>query len=172
MYKWSKVSTRILGAARIALILMLTTGLSVGQQPITITSPANGTLVPPGQTITLQVATAPGASFLAVQVVGEDIGIAPPLTPPPYSVNLTVPSNVIGPRNLTALGITAPENGIFSPSVLIDSETDAIATALHLNISQIAFQRTGQQMPLNVTAAFADGPSLDITKSSLLNYGS
>ena len=172
MYKWSKVSTRILGAARIALILMLTTGLSVGQQPITITSPANGTLVPPGQTITIQVATAPGASFLAVQVVGQDIGIAPPLTAPPYSFNLTVPSNVIGPRNLTALGITAPENGIFSPSVLIDSETDAIATALHLNISQIAFQRTGQQMPLNVTAAFADGTSLDITKSSLLNYGS
>jgi len=172
MYKWTKVSRRILRAAQIALILMLTTGLSVGQQPITIMSPANGTLVTPGQTITIQVATAPGTSFLAVQVVGQDIGFAPPLTAPPYSFNLTIPSNVIGPRNLTALGITSPENGIFSPSVLIDSETEAIATALHLNISQLAFQRTGQRMPLNVTATFADGTSLDITKSSRISYSS
>jgi hypothetical protein len=170
MNKWSKLSSRIFRAAQIAAILMLTSGLTLGQQAITITTPTNGTLVTPGQTITIQVATATGASFIAVQVVGEDIGFAPPLTAPPYSFTLTVPSNVIGPRNLTALGITSPENGIFSPSVVVDSETDAVATALHLNISQIAFQRTGQQMPLNVTATFTDGTSLDITKSSLISY--
>jgi hypothetical protein len=172
MNKWSKLSSRIFRASQIAAILILTSGLLLGQQAITITSPTNGTLVTPGQTITIQVATATGASFIAVQVVGEDIGFAPPLTAPPYSFTLTVPSNVIGPRNLTALGVTSPENGIFSPSVVIDSETDAVATALHLNISQIAFQRTGQQMPLNVTATFTDGTSLDITKSSLISYSS
>jgi hypothetical protein len=172
MNKWSKVSRAIFRAAQIAVILMLTSGLILGQQAITITSPTNGTIVTPGQTITIQVATATGTPFVAVQVVGEDIGFAPPLTTPPYSFTLTVPSNVIGPRNLTALGITSPENGIFSPSVVIDSETNATATALHLNISQIAFQRTGQQMPLNVTATFADGTNLDITKSSLISYGS
>jgi hypothetical protein len=170
MNNWSKFSRQVLRGAQISIILMLASGLTLGQQAITITSPTNGTRVSPGQTITIQVATATGASFIAVQVVGEDIGIAPPLTSPPYSFTLTVPSNVVGPRNLTALGITSPENGIFSPSVVIDSETDAIATALHLNISQIAFQRTGQQMPLNVTATFADGTSLDITNSSLISY--
>jgi len=168
----SKVSSRIFRAAQVSVILMLTSGLSLGQQTITITSPTNGTRVTPGQTITIQVSTASGASFIAVQVVGEDIGFAPPLTAPPYSFTLTVPSNVVGPRNLTALGITSPENGVFSPSVVIDSETDAIATALHLNISQIFFQRSGQQMPLNVTATFTDGTSLDITKSSLISYSS
>ncbi|HWY05243.1 MAG TPA: dockerin type I domain-containing protein [Candidatus Acidoferrales bacterium] len=168
----SKVSSRIFRAAQVSVILMLTSGLSLGQQTITITSPTNGTRVTPGQTITIQVSTASGASFIAVQVVGEDIGFAPPLTAPPYSFTLTVPSNVVGPRNLTALGITSPENGVFSPSVVIDSETDAIATALHLNISRIFFQRSGQQMPLNVTATFTDGTSLDITKSSLISYSS
>jgi hypothetical protein len=172
MNHWSKRSSRILKATQIAVILMLTSGLMLGQQSITITGPTDGTRVTPGQTITIQVATAPGASFIAVQVVGEDIGFAPPLTAPPYLFTLTVPSNVIGPRNLTALGITSPENGVFSPSVVIDSETDATATALHLNISQIAFQRTGQQMPLNVTATFTDGTSLDITRSSLISYSS
>jgi hypothetical protein len=166
----SKVFCRILRAAQIAVILMLTSGLSLGQQAITITTPTAGTRVTPGQTITIQVATATGAAFIAVEVVGEDIGFAPPLTAPPYSFTLTVPPNVIGPRNLTALGITSPENGIFSPSVVIDSETEAVATALHLNIGQISFQRSGQQMPLDVTATFTDGTSLDITKSSLISY--
>jgi hypothetical protein len=162
----------ILKAAPILAIMMLTSGLTLGDSPITITSPITGAKVSPGQTIAIQVSVGAGTSFTAVQVVGKDIGFAPPLSAPPYSFSLTIPSNVIGLETLTALGITSPENGIFSPDVVIDSETLANATALYLNISQISFQRSGQQMPLNVTGTFDDGSSLNITKSSLISYNS
>jgi hypothetical protein len=104
--------------------------------------------------------------------MGENMGFAPPVSAPPYSFTLTVPSDVICPRKLTALGITSPENGIFSSPVVIDSETAATATALSLNIGKISFRRAGQQMHLNVTGSFDDGTSLDVTASSLISYGS
>lgn len=172
MNNWRKISRGIFRAAPLLAMVMLTSGVTLGDPPITITSPANGTKVAPGDTLTIQVSTAPGTSFLAVQVMGENMGFAPPVSAPPYSFTLTVPSDVIGPRNLTALGITSPENGVFSSPVVIDSETAATATALHLNISQISFQRSGQQMALNVTSSFDDGTNLDITKSSLIAYSS
>jgi|ERR1700730_1531756 len=172
MNDWSKISRGIYRAAPILAMVILTSGVTLGDPPITITSPTNGTKVTPGETLTIQVSTAPGTSFLAVQVIGENMGFAPPVSAPPYTCTLTVPSDVIGSRKLTALGLTSPGNGVFSPSVTIDSETAATATALFLNISQISFQRLGQQMPLNVTGSFDDGSSLDITGSSLISYNS
>jgi hypothetical protein len=150
-------------------IFLLGPGNLFGQQSLIISAPTSGTKVVPGQTITIQVSAA-GASFAAVQVIGEDIGVTAPQGGPPYSFTLTIPSDVIGQKSITALGIVALENGVFSPSVMVDSETTANATALNVNYSQIRFRYPGQQMPLDVTGAFDDGSNLDVTRSSFVSY--
>lgn len=158
------------GVAFALLCIVVFIGRAFGQQSLTVTSPANGARVVPGQAITVQVSTAPNTSFTAVQVIGEDIGVTAPQISAPYTFTLTIPTNVVGQKNLTALGILSRENGVFSPTVMIDSETTANATGLNLNLSQINFQHPGQQLSLDVIGTFDDGSNLDITRSSIISY--
>jgi len=108
--------------------MVLVTSPALAQQAITITSPTEGTKVAPGQTFTVQVAT--NAVFKTVQVIAEEMTITPPVTSPPYLFSVTAPSNLIGQKMVTALGVASPEHGVFSPSVTIDLETDARVTSL------------------------------------------
>jgi len=79
-------------------------------QTLQITSPADGTVVSPGQVVTVTVAASPASAFQAVVLVGGDaIGFSQVLSAPPYQFSLQIPAGT-RPRRypLTAEGMTAP----------------------------------------------------------------
>ncbi|MBI4489692.1 MAG: DUF11 domain-containing protein [Deltaproteobacteria bacterium] len=137
-----------------------------------IVSPADGAVVAPGQTITVVVEVAPGSPFTHIGVIGENIGFSEPKTTPPFDFSLTIPNNLIGQKMLTAVGIISPGDGLFSQSVTVNIETAATLKDLKISLRQIDFRFAGAQSALNVTGIFADGTSLNITKSAGTTYSS
>ena len=158
------------------LILMLLSTLSahtVNAQPrLQITSPVDGSVFEPGQSITVNVSVDPSASFTSVGIVVEDVGFGPAAirTAPPYSFVLTLPDGVAGPKAITAFGMTAGGAGAFSTSITINIETGATLTALNVSPARLSFASAGDQIPITVDGIFADGSTLDITRSSRIAY--
>jgi hypothetical protein len=137
---------------------------------ITITTPASGSVVTPGQTLQVSVNVSAGSQFNAIQVIGEDIGITPPKQTPPYSFALTIPNDIIGPKNITALGIIGQDNGVFSQPVIVDVEIPTPLANLDITPSQISFTFVGNQATLTVFGTFADGTQANIRHSSNTSY--
>ncbi|MFQ5846142.1 MAG: Ig-like domain-containing protein [Candidatus Methylomirabilales bacterium] len=125
-----------------------------------------------GQTITVVVQVAEGASFAAIQIIGEDLGISRPKFAPPYEFPVQIPVDLIGTKKISALGRTGREGGIFSKAVTIDIETSAKLTALRVSPGRIFLRRLGSQIPLIVTGTFDDGTAKDITESSRTRFSS
>jgi hypothetical protein len=67
----------------------------LAQPTLQITSPATGTVVRPGQTLTVKV-TGSGAVFTQVGLLPEDPLIVSPevLTAPPYEFTITIPMSI------------------------------------------------------------------------------
>jgi len=155
--------------AGLAVLLALGCCSLAGAQEVTITSPASGTVYTPGSTINV-TATVTGISVIGVKVAAQDIGVSAYQFTAPYSLSLTVPSDIVGPRNLFAVGLIANETAIFSPSVTVDIEPSSLPTAINFQQSLVAFGYVGQQQRVGVTATFADGSTLDATESTQLSF--
>lgn len=139
---------------------------------IRIVSPADGTIIRPGEAITVSVEVAAGSSFTHVGVIAENIGFSPAKSSPPFDFSFVIPNNLVGPKKLTALGIIRPGEGLFSRSVTINIEPAAALSALKVSFTRINFKYPGQQLPLHVDGVFTDGKVLDITKSSQTTFSS
>src|SRR6266550_6341404 len=98
----------------------------MGQTNPQIISPANGTIVAPGQTVSVAVSAA-GVSFTSVGIVTQDIGFGPTAitTKAPYVFQVTIPNNIIGSKTITAFGTTGSGAVEFSSPIAIDVETQA-----------------------------------------------
>lgn len=137
---------------------------------ITITAPATGSVVVPGQTLRVSVSVASGSKFSAIQIIGEDIGISPPMESPPFSFVFTIPNEVIGPRKITALGISGPNKGAFSQPVVVDVERNTPLAGLNVSPSRIDFDFVGDQVNFSVLGQFSDGSQSDIAQSSKTTF--
>jgi hypothetical protein len=140
-----------------------------------ITAPADGTVVAPGETLTVTVAVDPGSRYRDVRVVGELIGLsglAQAVPAPPYQFTFTMPADGIGPHRLTAVGAIGPGRADFSAPVTIDLETPAVITRLSANRARVSFEYPGQQIPLVVTGTTEAGATLDLSHSSRTRYRS
>lgn len=144
-----------------------------------ISSPASGTVVNPGQTITVTVDSPANATFQTVAVIGPDpIGGAGPANSVPAQFSLTIPTTVNSLMNysLTAVGVTPSSNQLAqSDPILIDVERPDMPTA----ISQVdhktpglIFRAIGQQLPILLLATFSDGSMIEVTRSSYVAYSS
>src|SRR2546426_5872702 len=147
-------------------------GADAQESGLQIVSPAPGTMVAPGETISVVVSVDARKRFRLVRVVGENLGITPFQTVPPAAFSLTIPANVIGTKEIRALGITGPETGAFSDPVSIDVETSATLSTLQVNLLDVEFDELDQQFPLIVTGSFTDGTTLNITRSTRTTYQS
>jgi hypothetical protein len=140
----------------------------VNAQQVIITSPANGSTYSPGATINVTASVT--GPVLGVKVGAEDMGMSAYQFTAPYSLSLTVPSGVVGPRNLIAVGLIANETAVFSPPVSVDIEPSTPPTAINFQQSLVAFGYVGQQQKVGVTATFAHGSTLDVTTSTLISF--
>src|SRR6266851_4875892 len=159
-----------------ALLFLPLLALAQGTQPqLQITSPSDGTLIAPGQTITIVATLSQGTSFaVGVVIVGEDpLGTSGLLTNAPYQFSLTIPNNSRpGGYQIVALGCTTPGVIVASSPVTIDVERPGAPVQLLAEPSQIQFESQGQQVPVRVTAKFSDGTMADVTRSSNITFSS
>jgi hypothetical protein len=137
-----------------------------------ITSPADGTVVLEGSTLTVTVSVDPGSNYIAVEVLGENIGFSQDVTSPPFQFTLTMPIDQIGPHQITAVGIIGPGQADFSVPLTVDLETPANIPKLSVSPSQVNFHYPGQQIPLVVTGTTDGGMFLNLSDSSQTSYQS
>jgi hypothetical protein len=153
-------------------VLICTAQLSLAQ--LQITSPADGAVVNPGQTLSVTVTSSGNATFTNVGVVAEaPIGISDSATSVPAQFSFAIPTNIpCRPHMLTAIGTTASGESVRSPTVLIDIERPDLPNSVAALLSSFSFQSLGEQVPIVLTAKFSDGSILDITESSSVTYAS
>jgi hypothetical protein len=140
-----------------------------------ITSPQNGVVVSPGQTLNVVVEVASGKSFTNVGIIGENMGIGMEgmKSAPPYEWQITIPNGQLGRKNLTAVGAISPGNAVFSEPVAIDIEGTAGngPSAIKVEPRMLHFQYAGQQMPLQAYQS-SNGNWTDIRDSSQISFTS
>jgi hypothetical protein len=148
---------------------------SGAQQPLLrITAPTDGTVVTPGQTVTVIATAAQGITFSKVLIIGEDpIGFSNIQTNPPFQFLVPVPQDISpGRYYLTASGVIVPGRGAESdPVALVVERTDS-PIKMTVQPPKIILDSKGEQIPLMVMGIFADGSSSEITRSSYTTYRS
>ncbi|MHB8527459.1 MAG: Ig-like domain repeat protein [Candidatus Acidiferrales bacterium] len=166
--------------AKIAVVLLAVAVASGAQQNpplLQITSPAEGTVVNPGQTISVTVTSPGNASFLQVGVIGEGpIGFSSLVTSVPAQFSMSIPTNIACRKfMLTAVGATSSGQSAESLTILIDVERPDRPTALSQLDSKtpgLSFDAIGEQLPLVLLGTFSDGSILDVTRSTNVTYSS
>jgi hypothetical protein len=166
---------------RAAGILILAAGLaaaSVGaeQSPVRFVSPAGGTVVRPGQTVTIEVAADSSVEKLALigqhplpvsQVVAPGLGVAQP-----FEFQVRIPTDISpGPYRVRAVGVLAGGEPL-AESLVLNVEKAEEPTRIWAKPQTILFSGAGERIPLRVLGAFADGSQETLTKSSKTIYTS
>jgi hypothetical protein len=152
-----------------ALFSVLVMHRSYAQQPV-ITAPPSGTIVTPGQSLTISVGPASLAGQIWVWGSTPLPDVAPGSSPNTFTV--VIPLTIApGPYILTA---TVVSNGavIYSSPVTIDVETLANVEFIAISPSIIVFSQVGDQIPLQVFGTTPDGTTVDVTHSTYTTYSS
>lgn len=163
--------------AKMLLASLVIASPCLGQQnqpALQITSPTEGSVVNPGQTITVSVASPNNTSISQVGVIGEDpIGFSTLATSVPATFSMTIPTDIACRTfMLTAVGATPSGQSAQSATIIIDVERPDMPTALSTQIPGLSFEVLGEQFPLILFAKFPDGSILEVTRSSYVTYSS
>jgi len=135
-----------------------------------ITSPPDGTIVNPGQTINVVVTPTSGDTFNAVLLTG-DLPIDQTLATPPYKFSITIPPKAtIGKHFLNATGGRSGQQPGTSHPLDLDVEPSVAISKIRVEPATISFRRAGDRIPLTIWGTFADGSKMNITKSSRTMY--
>ena len=166
---------------RVTGILILAAGLAAvsaraQQTPLHVVSPAAGTVVQPGQAVTIAVAADSSVQKIALlgqhplpmgQVVSPGLGVARP-----FEFQVRIPTDIRpGAYRVTAIGSLAGGETV-SESLLLDVEKAEEPARIWTKPETILFSRAGERIPLRVLGAFGDGSQETLTKSSKTIYTS
>lgn len=161
-------------AALIVLIAAASTAFSAAQS-LEITSPASGTVVHPGDTISVMVSSS-GAEFKSAGLVGEDpFGfIIPSQSRLPAVFRLSIPQKTYSRKSsITAVGVTIDGKTVFSQPIVVDIELAALPVKLKAQMPELFFACPADNpFPILLTAIFDDGTAVGIDRSSKLTYSS
>jgi hypothetical protein len=161
----------------IASLIVILGALSVAQQnqpSLQITSPNNGTVVNPGQTMTVVVSSPAGVSFNSIVLRGEaPIGFSDAATAVPATFSITIPAEIDCRKySLKALGATAAGDVADSDFIDLDVERADMPISLSSQFPGLTMEAQGQLSPMMLTATFSDGSTLQVTKSTKVTYQS
>jgi hypothetical protein len=153
-----------------ALALAVATGSDLNAQAtLEITSPANGTVVNPGHVIGVIVA-ASGGAFEFVSVAGEPIGFSQNRSEQPYQFDIEIPEKTVpGEYTLTAIGKPVRGEAVFSQPIVIDVERADLPQKITPS-SRLLDMEIGWELPIDLNGTYADGSSVDLTKSRQTTY--
>lgn len=165
---------------RIRLIVMFSIGAVRGlnaQSTLTIQSPAAGTIVSPGQSVTISVSVGPPGVSRDVALVGE-------IFPEPavksgsgvLTFDVTVPQlKRMGKTVITAIDITSPPPAsggrVTSPSWFLNVEQPDSPTQVTIDPVQIGFRFVGGERYFTVAGKFLGG-AVDLSRSARVTFRS
>src|SRR5260370_21749764 len=147
----------------------------VGQTPaLQITSPSDGSIVNPGQTISVAVSSPSNTAFKQVFVIGEQpLPTTTLATSAPASFSILIPQGTRpGKYMLTAWGTTTANQVQASAPITVDVERMDLPTNLTASKTEVTFRSQRKKAPLGISGKFADGSVVDLTMSSNLAYTS
>lgn len=144
---------------------------------LVITSPLSGTVVNPGETITVSVTVNSGTYPKGIAIVGGESGgpgvTAGPVAGTSPSFSVTIPANANpGPLTISADGMDSSGNFDSSFDVSLDVERTDIPVSLRVSPPSIPFQFVGESIEFTVMGAYGDGSWHGLTQSSLLQVTS
>jgi IPT/TIG domain-containing protein/Big-like domain-containing protein len=157
-----------------AVALLFATALPIIAQqnpPLAITAPSTGTVVNPGQTFPVTVASPAGQTFDQVIVIGDGFfGFVGATQTLPAQFSVTVPANAaLKTYSVSAAGGTGGGDPIVT-TILIDVQRPDLPTAIRADVAQVVFAAQGQDSPTKIRATFSDGAVFDVTMSSNVTY--
>ena len=143
---------------------------TLAAQPLQIISPASGTRVNPGETITINVNVSD--AFRTVMILeSNSIGPSATLSSPPYQFLVQIPwKTPPGLYSLTAGGFPASGPMVRSAPMTVDVERPDAPVTLKAGPSSIHFLTVDQKGFISVVGTFADGTTTNLTKSTLTTY--
>src|ERR1051325_328298 len=146
--------------------------LAQNQPTLVISSPSNGSVFGPGQTVTVTVQAT--GSFQAVTVFAQSpLQSDDVLGGPPYQFAISIPSTTSpGPYTVRAFGSVSPGNGVKSNPIVIRVESPKSVASLKPDVGRLAFDFVGEQLPVLVMGIFSDGTRADLSKSQGISYAS
>ena len=166
---WKSLTRTVGAAAPLAALLMFPEALVA--QSLQIISPVNGAVVYSGQAMTVTVSADPTA-FQSVTIFMPDPEQTTVLSGPPYQITVTIPTGSPSGRNKAISAMGTPTSGgapIFY-SISVDIERPDSPTQLTLGLQTVSFGYVGEQTPLGVTGAFADGSLIGLEDSTYTAY--
>lgn len=154
---------------------LLASGTARAQAPsLQISAPRNGTIVQPGSTVAITVASPSGTVFSQVMVVGEKpLDLFAGSSTLPFQTSANIPADISLRRyQLHALGRTPGGQEIEASTVVIDVErSDLPASLSAVNGASLSFEGPGGSfLPILVVARFGDGAQFEVTESSRVTY--
>jgi len=138
-----------------------------------ITEPSAGSIVNPGQTLTVKVTSPTPALFPEVALVGEAIGFAGTISRLPGELSVQIPKDIELGRHTLSVGGT-PKSGrepIFVRAE-IDVERPDLPVSMSASFSGIELDTPGERIPLEVLADYSDGMTYSVTSSSHISFSS
>jgi len=158
--------------ARLFLSSCALTALLVAQPTLKITSPADGTTVHPGESLTVTVDVSPPRGFQTVSVIGfHPIGSSKEaLNAPPYRFTIEIPGRITpGTYALTAVGFTSPGHLINSDpiDVLVERTDSPVSISVYPPVADFTMN---EKRFLQVTGLYADRTTADLTQSPRIRF--
>ncbi len=145
-----------------------------GTDLLAITSPADGTVVAPGQTVVVTVTSPAGGTFTGgVGLTADDpigpVGIAQSL---PAQFSVMVPADAACRKyTLTAMATTEAGESA-AASIQIDVEVTDMPGRVYARLPELVFDADGDTSALTLQAGFFDGSVFDVTQSTRVAYAS
>ena len=143
------------------------------QALLEISSPAAGSIVNPGQTMTVVVTSPANAAFLGVGVIGESpIGMSTVASALPAQFSFDIPADITCRRYQVAANGRTSSGQDVETSITIDVERSDMPSSIRTTLSSLRFEAPGGYVPLDIMGSFSDGKVLDVTQSSYVAYTS
>lgn len=157
----------------IAIVLALGVLPCLGQSNLLqITSPATGTIVNPGQVVTISVSADPSVSNVAI-IADDPLGFSQTTNGQSLQFQLTIPSDTtIGAYDVSAMGTAPDGSAVDSPPISLQVDSPNTQFVISTVPSVLRFSAPGEAIPLHVIGTFPDGSQLDMTHSVQIEYSS
>lgn len=125
---------------------------------LAITEPPAGSIVNPGQALTVKVSSPTPALFSEVALIGEDpIGFVGTISSLPGEIAVPIPKDIdLGKHTLTAEGTPKSGGEAIYAKIEIDVERMDPPVSMSATMSGIQFDSPGEQIRLEVLADFLD----------------
>ena len=139
--------------------------LAVASGTVRVTSPASGTEVLAGATVTVEIAAENGfvpASVLAVIRDSTALAGASPLV-----AHIQVPPEALGRVSLFVIGTDANDESVVSEAVTLNVRTDATLQTVKIVTQDPVLFGTGRQRALDVLGEYNDDVTRDITAAAV-----